>query len=190
MGSPKEDTEIISAVFLAKIDCTVSFALNDKALALFSQSKLDYCCFEEVSMQQCGFPGFVYANKSFFHKFFPGKHPGSSSQFINIAKGFFSYEEKNHACLIQHCGPGKHSSEHYHSLDEYIGCIAGNINVKLCSLDDGLEKQVLLNAGAVLHIPPKTVHVLSSENGSITIPIKQTIKGKKDCYFAGVNDIT
>lgn len=178
-----EGNNFIDEIFLAKIGMTTSFALQDKTMVLFSQSRLDYCSFEEVSMEQLGFQGFVYVNRYFFKGMFPEKHSASSSQFINIAKGFFSYEGKNHACLVQYCGAGKHSSEHYHRLDEYIGCIAGSVDIKLCPVDGGLERHVLLSAGGVIHIPPKTLHFLSSGEGSITVPVKQTIKGKKDHYF-------
>ena len=45
------------------------------------------------------------------------------------------------------------------------------------------KDEILLSAGEIVRIPGETWHYLSSDEGSITIPIKQTIKGKKDHYF-------
>ena len=130
------------------------------------------------------FPGFLYLNMTFFHRLFPPKHPKSTSKFMNIAKHFFKFNRKNHVCLVQYCPPGGHSSEHYHSLDEYIGCIAGSVNIRLALAGNPTDKtNIFLKAGGVVHILPETLHFLSSEEGSVTIPIKQTIKGKKDHFY-------
>ena len=136
-------------------------------------------------MQDYGFPGYLLLSASFFRRFHLEKPPNSQSQMKNVAKAFFIYNEKNHACLVQYLHPNGSSSEHYHSLEEHIVSLAGNIHVCMRPVEEGECNTVELTEGRVLVIPPKTWHkVLIYDVGSVTVPIKQTIKGKKDHFYA------
>ena len=180
----EDSAKILGSVLdLEQIADTLSLLIDQKHVASYYPELVPYKIGKEVDLSEVGFNGFLHLNEDFFHSFFPEKHPKSSSQFVNIAKAFFQFNEKNHVCLVQYCAEGKHSSSHFHILEEYIACIAGSIDVILCPAENPLEETtILLDQGQILRIPPQTVHYLSSEQGSITLPVKQTIKGKKD-YF-------
>lgn len=157
------------------------FFIEQKHIATFSEALAGYPG-KEVNMGRHHFPGFVYLDTKFFHKFDMGKHAGSDM--INLAKAFFKFNDGNHVCLVQFLPEDGLSGEHYHTLDEYIACIAGAATVRIASPEnDADEKRITLEQGDILHIPPKTLHVLYSPEGCITIPIKQTIKGKRDHIY-------
>jgi len=180
----ESDTKILGSILdLEQIADSLSMLINDSHVASFYPESVPYNIGRKIDLSDIGFNGFLYLNEDFFHSFFPKKHPKSSSQFVNIAKAFFDFDEKNHVCLVQYCAKQKHSSRHFHALEEYIACIAGCVEVELASADNPEEKlNILLNPGQILRIPPQTIHYLFSDIGSITLPIKQTIKGRKD-YF-------
>jgi mannose-6-phosphate isomerase-like protein (cupin superfamily) len=130
------------------------------------------------------FPGYLALNDDFFHKFHIPKPAKSQSQMKNIAKAFFEYGGKGHACLVQYLHPNGHSSEHYHTLDEVIVQLAGRTFVSMRPVEKGEASKVELNPGDILVINPKTWHrVETYAEGSITIPIKQTIRGMKDHFY-------
>lgn len=159
----------------------IHFFLNKRHIVTFSDELAAFPG-KDISMKKYDFPGFVYANTQFFHKVEAEKHPGSDM--VNLAKAFFPFNEKNHVCLVQFLPGGGLSGEHYHTLDEYITCIAGAASVRMSApQNDADENKVIIKQGDILHIPPKTLHVLYSPEGSVTIPIKQTIEGKRDHIY-------
>lgn len=180
----ESDAKILGSILdLEQIADSLSMLVNDVHVASFYPESVPYKIGRKIDLADIGFKGFLYLNEDFFHSFFPKKHPKSSSQLMNIAKAFFDFDEKNHVCLVQYCAEKKHSSKHFHVLDEYIACIAGSVDIELSPAGAPDEKSnVLLESGQILRIPPQTLHYLFSDSGSITLPIKQTIKGKKD-YF-------
>lgn len=137
---------------------------------------------KEICMKKYDFPGFVYFDSSFFHRHDAEKHPGSDM--VNLAKAFFQFNEKNQVCLVQFLPEDGLSGEHYHTLDEYIACMAGAVTVRTASPEnDADETRIALKQGDVLYVPPRTLHVLYSPEGCITIPVKQTINGKRDHIY-------
>lgn len=159
----------------------IHFFLDTMHIVTYSEQLAAYPG-KDICMKKYDFPGFVYINTNFFHKLEAGKHPGSDM--VNLAKAFFTFDDSNHACLVQFLLREGRSGKHYHTLDEYITCIAGAANVRLSTPENDADaKEVIIRQGDILHIPSNTLHVLHSPEGSITIPIKQTIKGKKDHYY-------
>jgi hypothetical protein len=175
------DKSLREILLLQSTHDAVHFFVEQKHVATYSEVLAGYPG-KEVNMGRHHFPGFVYIDTKFFHKLDAEKHPGSDM--INLAKAFFKFNDLNHVCLVQFLPEDGLSGEHYNTLDEYIACIAGAATVRTASPEnDTDEKRITLKQGNILRIPPKTLHVLYSPEGCITIPIKQTIKGKRDHYY-------
>jgi mannose-6-phosphate isomerase-like protein (cupin superfamily) len=162
-----------------------SLHLDDLFIAVYSLTRTNLHPGKIIELMEAyAFPGYLALNDGFFHRFQIPKHAKSKSQMQNIAKGFFEYEGKNHACLVQYLHPDGHSSEHYHTLDEIIIQLAGKTSVSMRPIEEGEGSTVELTPGGILVIPPKTWHrVETYSEGSITVPIKQTIKGRKDHFY-------
>ena len=159
----------------------IHFFLDKRHIVTYSEQMAAFPG-KDVDMGRYHFPGFAYLDTKFFHKLDTEKHPGSDM--VNLAKAFFQFNEKNHVCLVQFLPEDGLSGEHYHTLDEYIACTAGAATVRMSPPEnDTDEKRMPLKQGDILHIPPRTLHVLYSQEGCITIPIKQTIEGKRDHIY-------
>lgn len=157
------------------------FFIEQRHIATFSEILAAYPG-KEFDMRRYHFPGYVYLSTDFFQKFEADKHAGSDA--VHLAKAFFQFNEKNHVCLTQFLPEDGLSGEHYHTLDEYIACIAGAATVRMSAPEnDADEKRIILKQGSILHIPPRTLHVLYSPEGCVTIPVKQTINGKRDHIY-------
>jgi len=130
--------------------------------------------------------GSLVLDQDFFHRFFIPKHQGSKSDMVNVAKAFFSVpdEERNRACLVQYLPPDGASNEHYHTLEEHIVCLAGEVilTTRPTSDDTAITREVI-SPGGVSYIARHTSHVLQTTTGSLTVPIKQTIEGRKDHLY-------
>lgn len=175
---------MITSLRTEQTESKTSLYLDDLLIAVYSPILTEPAGDQKrIDMKEYDFQGCLLLSTSFFHRFQLQKPPDSKSQMKNIAKAFFKYDEKNHACLVQYLHPNGCSSEHYHSLDEYIVCLAGDL--KVCMRDfDGYENIAEMNPGSILTIAPKTWHkVVTYDTGSITVPIKQTIEGRKDHFY-------
>lgn len=165
----------------------VSLALDGRVIAVYHPSIPDLPG-EVVDMErEYGFRGFLGLDTGFFHKFRIPPHQNSRSHMQNVAKAFFDYGGQNHACLVQYLHPDGSSREHYHTLDEHIACLAGKSFLVTRSVDDDSMKCIVpLTPGEIVRIPPNTSHIVATDGaGSITVPIKPTIKGKKDHLYMG-----
>jgi hypothetical protein len=168
---------------------TIEVHLNDTSIAKYSPTNFNLegdLNGEFFDMpQEYGFNGFLWLNKDFFHRFRIPKPMESQSNMRNVAKAFFKIEDTNHVCLVQYLHPNGSSAEHYHTLDEYIVQLAGKSHLELRPIENLNEKTVVeMTPATVLHIKPGMLHIVkTSDNGSLTIPIKQTNPKKKDHLY-------
>lgn len=177
---------LVDSLNAEQIENKISLSLDNLVIAVYSPALLEPSGNQKQVnvMEEYGFPGYLLLSTSFFHKFHLQKPANSQSQMKNIAKAFFKYDEKNHACLVQYLHPDSSSSDHYHSLEEYIVLLAGKVDISMRPVEEDRDKIIKLAPGNILVIPPRTWHkVLTYEVGSITVPIKQTIKGRKDHFY-------
>jgi len=103
----------------------------------------------------------------------------------NIAKSFFEVNKENHVCLVQYMSPNGASGEHYHTLDEIILQLVGKSFLEIRPIDDDSSREIIeLSEGHLYSIERNNLHIVRTLNeGSITIPIKKTIPGKKDHLY-------
>ncbi|MEM4263683.1 MAG: hypothetical protein QW666_02185 [Candidatus Woesearchaeota archaeon] len=175
------DKSLSDVLVLQNTQDAVHFFIDKQYVATFSEELAGYPG-KEIYMQKHHFPGFIYLSKDFFSKIDADKHPGSDA--IHLAKAFFQFNGVSHVCRVQFLPEAGLSGEHYHTLDEYIACLAGAATVRMSSPEnDADEKKIILKQGNILHIPPKTLHVLYSPEGCITIPVKEIINGKRDHIY-------
>ncbi|MFC1728095.1 hypothetical protein ACFLZ7_01355 [Nanoarchaeota archaeon] len=111
---------------------------------------------------------------------------GTKSDMKNLAKTFFGVNGDNYVALVQYLSPRGESHEHYHTLDETIVQLVGRSYLEFRSVDDDTSvDKIELIPGDIQKIPPNLSHVVkTADKGSITVPIKQTINGKKDHLYA------
>lgn len=127
-------------------------------------------------------PGTLIFHADFFRNFRPAARPRSAMR--NVAKAFFSVNDRLHVALVQYLHPEGTSGEHYHSSEEWIIQLAGESYVESRPIDnDTLRAIAQLHPGAIHHIPPAHQHRLYTlEEGSITIPIKP-LTGRQDHHY-------
>ena len=140
---------------------------------------------KRIDINEESMEGYLFFNTDFFTRFDIPKEIDSGSDMRNIAKGFFNFNDKNHVALVQYLEADGFSKEHYHSLPEIIVQLAGETHIELRDADNDLNvRGEGLEAGDLLVIPPRTIHKLVAyENGSITVPIKQTNKKRSDHFY-------
>ncbi|MBR9691742.1 hypothetical protein GOV06_03055 [Candidatus Woesearchaeota archaeon] len=158
--------------------------LDGISIVCFSE-KMVYHVGKKIDITEKDMQGSLYFNTDFFKSFDVSKSKKSGSDMRNIAKTFFKVDGKNHVALVQYMPSGKSSSEHYHTLGEVIMQLAGRSFLELRPVDNDTEKEVFeLNPGDIKTISPRYLHIVRTyDEGSLTVPIKQTINGKKDHIY-------
>ncbi|MDP1695141.1 MAG: cupin domain-containing protein [Candidatus Woesearchaeota archaeon] len=139
-----------------------------------------------LPLQEADLTGYLFLNTDFFTSPSVRQKPlKSTSQMRNLAKTFFTVNSQYHVALIQYLLAGGMSSEHYHSLDESIVQLAGQSTVTVRPVADDTQHTLYeLHPGEILRIPPQTLHRVRTSNvGSITVPIKQTLVTKSDTHY-------
>lgn len=138
-----------------------------------------------VALQEPTLEGFFYFSPTFFTQLDLPKRKESTSAMRNIAKTFIKSDGNNYVALLQYLSPESRTSEHYHSLDEVILQVAGKSVLELRPTDDDTQKrEIELVPRTKIKIPAYTLHVLyTEEQGSVTLPFKQTIPGKNDHHY-------
>jgi len=129
--------------------------------------------------------GKLFFNTGFFKKFDLHRSMKTESDMENIAKTFFKVNGDNYVALVQYLQEGGRSAEHHHTLEESIAQLAGRSYVELRPIEDDTNYRVVeLVQGDILRIPPNNLHFVGTiEGGSLTVPIKQTLKSRKDHLY-------
>lgn len=129
-----------------------------------------------------GLEGRLFFNSDFFTRFDILREPEPRSDMRNIAKTFFKVNGENYVGLVQYLLPEGRSAEHHHALDETIVQLAGWSFVELRPVADDASREIIeLAPGSITQIPKGHLHVVMAyDEGSITVPLKKTIKRKKD----------
>jgi len=155
--------------------------LNGMGIVSYSSSTDDFIG-KRVGIDEKGIKGYLFFNSDFFSNFDPQKRIQSESEMRNIAKTFFRLNGKNHVALVQYMCPRGTSKEHFHTLPELVVQLAGGSHWELRNANnDSLIEERGLEPGEILFLPPRTIHrVTGYEDGSITVPIKQTLGDKSD----------
>ena len=139
----------------------------------------------KVSLDKGDLVGELFFNTEFFRKFNLHRPMETESEMENIAKTFFKVNGDNYVALVQYLREGGRSSEHHHTLEESIAQLAGRSYVELRPIEDDTNYRIVeLEQGDILRIPPNNLHFVGTiEEGSLTIPIKQTLKSRKDHLY-------
>jgi hypothetical protein len=158
-------------------------------VASFSES-IDSYVGQRVDIFKPGLVGHLFLNTDFFGPYREIPRGETSSDMENMAKAFFNMNGKNHVALVQYLCPGGRSREHYHTLREEIAQLAGRSLLEIrTSSDDSKVTQVELQAGESYVLNPYQAHqVKAFDEGSITIPVKQTIAKRKDHFYSMKSD--
>ncbi|MCK4670668.1 MAG: cupin domain-containing protein [Nanoarchaeota archaeon] len=161
----------------------VDLGLNGSQIATYSTNGLDLSGRVIDLAKEFCFEGLVGLNDEFFHNFFPQKHLETKSQMKNVAKKLFELDGRTYACLVQYLAPNSSSSEHYHTLDEWIVQLAGKSFIEI--RPDNEERRVVeMTPGKILYLAPGTLHIVkTSDEGSLTVPIKETTKKRGDHFY-------
>lgn len=138
-----------------------------------------------MELRKSDLSGNLIFNTDFFKRFDFKRPLESDSDMENIAKTFFKVNGNNFVALLQYLSEDGTSSEHYHTLEESIAQLAGRSAVELRPVKNDTEYRIVeLSAGDILRIPPNHLHfVRAIEGGSLTVPLKQTLVGKKDHLY-------
>jgi len=126
--------------------------------------------------------GKLFFNTGFFNRFDLHRPMKTESDMENISKTFFKVNGDNYVALVQYLREGGRSAEHYHTLEESIAQLAGKSYVELRPIEDDTNYRIVeLGPGDILRIPPNNLHFVGTiEGGSLTIPIKKTLKFRND----------
>ncbi len=138
-----------------------------------------------VHLPNDGIEGYLTFNRDFFTRFDIPKRIDSWSDMRNIAKAYFKVNSKGHVALTQYMEPAGESGEHYHRMPEVIVQIAGSSCVEMRPVEHDTERrQVSMNPGDMCVIPAMVTHkVIAYDKGSVTVPIKQTLRRRSDHHY-------
>ncbi|MBI4155161.1 cupin domain-containing protein [Candidatus Woesearchaeota archaeon] len=177
------DKPLIDVLETKVHDERVSFYLDGIHIVTYCQGFI--CHIGKVIDIDEDLKGRLFFNSDFFKQFDVPKTLETSSDMRNIAKTFFEINKKNYVMLTQYLAPYSSSSEHCHTLDEIIIQLAGRSFLEMRPMKNDMERKVIeLNPGDIYEISLNNLHqIYTYDRASITIPIKQTINGKKDHIY-------
>lgn len=158
--------------------------LGGISIASFTSQMADYVG-HRIDMDEDGLQGRLFLNSDFFRHFDIPKNVESESDMRNVAKAFFKFNGRNYVALVQYLMPDGKSGEHYHSLEEHLVQLAGRSFLELRPVKDDSDKRLVeLAPGDKIFIPPDTLHRIYSDEGSLTLPVKQTRRKKDHLYLS------
>ncbi len=168
---------------IGKNNGIIKVEIGEILVCAYSDSEIDFSG-QIIPIRKESISGFLCLNSHFFNKIGEWPSRQEDSQMMNLAKGFFNVNKKNHVSLVQYLKEGEISSEHYHTLEETIIQLAGRSIVVTRQKDNDIDYKLNeLNPGDKIRISPNTIHFLRGfEEDSLIGTIKQT-KRKSDHYY-------
>ena len=177
------DKPVAGALEAREKDGVLAVYLQGISIVAFSRNMQDHIG-RRVDIQEEGLQGRLFFNSDFFQRFDLPKRRDAYSDMRNIASSYFKVNGKNHVALVQYLHPEGRSAEHYHTLPETIVQVAGNSFLVVRPVEqDTSVKSIEMTPGKMYQIQPSHLHqVFTRDEGSITLPMKQTHPRRKDHF--------